>query len=142
MAIRFFLHRSNYKIKEKRKIKTWIEKILTDHNKTVGEINIIVTSDDELKIINRKYLKRNNYTDIITFDYSLQNKIFGELYISIDRVKENAMIYGVTCFNELLRVIIHGILHLLRYNDIEEEEKIIMKKLEDRYLKNYCERYL
>ncbi len=137
MTIRFFLHLVDYKIKGKRIIKTWIEKILSDHKKIGGEINIILTSDSKLLRINLKYLGRNNFTDIITFDYSVKNIISGELYISIDRVKENAKIFDVKFDDELLRVIIHGILHLIGYNDVKSLEKRKMKKMEDFYLFNY-----
>jgi probable rRNA maturation factor len=137
LAIRFFLNLVSYKIKGKRKIKTWIEKILYDHNRIVGEINIILTSDAKLLEINKKYLKRYDFTDVITFDYSTKNIISGELYISINRVKENANIYNVKYDVELLRVIIHGVLHLIGYNDIPFSEKKKMKKMEDTYLSNY-----
>ena len=137
MAIRFFLDVIEYKVKGKRKIKAWIGKILTDHDKMVGEINIILTNDSKILEINKKYLKRYDYTDVITFDYSNQERITGELYISIDRIKENAIIYGVNNDNELVRVIIHGILHLLNYNDIKFSEKKKMKKMEDNYLNEY-----
>jgi len=137
LAIRFFLHLIDYKVNGKRKIKAWIGKILTDHNKMVGEINIILTNDFKILEINKKYLKRYDYTDVITFDYSNQERITGELYISIDRIKENAIIYGVNNDNELARVIIHGILHLLKYNDIKYYEKKKMRKMEDNYLNEY-----
>ena len=103
----------------------------------VGEINIILTNDFKILEINKKYLKRYDYTDVITFDYSNQERITGELYISIDRIKENAIIYGVNNDNELARVIIHGILHLLKYNDIKYYEKKKMRKMEDNYLNEY-----
>jgi rRNA maturation RNase YbeY len=112
-------------------------KILADHNKTGGEINIIITNDYELTKINKKYLKRNNYTDIITFDYSLKNEINGELFISIERVQENAINYRVSEKNELLRVIIHGLLHLIGYDDIEKKKIKKMKSMENYYLENY-----
>lgn len=136
MAIRFFLHLVDYQIEGKRKIKTWIKKILTDHDKMVGEINIILTCDSKILEINKRYLKRENYTDIITFDYSDKKVISGELYISIDRIKENANIYNVKCNNEVVRVIIHGILHLLNYDDNTYLKKKKMKKMEDNYLNN------
>ena len=112
-------------------------KILADHNKTGGEINIIITNDYELNKINKKYLKRNNYTDIITFDYSLENEINGELFISIERVQENAVNYKVSEKNELIRVIIHGLLHLIGYDDNEKKKIKKMKSMENYYLGNY-----
>ena len=137
MTIRFFLHCIEYKIRDKRKIKTWIAKILADHNKTGGEINIIITNDYELNKINKKYLKRNNYTDIITFDYSTESEINGELFISIERIQENSINYRVSEKNELLRVIIHGLLHLIGYDDNEKKRIRKMKSMENYYLVNY-----
>lgn len=137
MAIRFFLHHVDFNFRGKRKIKALIKKIFFDHKKTNGGINIILTCDNDLLAINKKFLKRKYYTDIITFNYSKENKIIGELYISIDRVKENAGIYNVTIENELLRIIVHGILHLLGYDDGSEKERKRMRKSEDIYLKMY-----
>ena len=112
-------------------------KILADHNKTGGEINIIITNDYELNKINKKYLRRNNYTDIITFDYSTESEINGELFISIERIQENAINYRVSEKNELLRVIIHGLLHLIGYDDNEKKRIRKMKSMENYYLVNY-----
>ncbi len=137
MAIRFFLHHVNYKIKGRREIKACIGRILSDHNKKIGSINVILTSDSKLLEINKKFLKRKNYTDIITFDFSENSKISGDLYISIERVGDNAILYRVTKDNELLRVIIHGILHLVGYNDAKEKEKRKIRAMEDKYLKKY-----
>jgi len=112
-------------------------KILADHNKTGGEINIIITNDYELNKINKKYLRRNNYTDIITFDYSTESEINGELFISIERIQENAINYRVSEKNELLRVIIHGLLHLIGYDDNEKKRIRKMKSMENYYLGTY-----
>ena len=100
-----------------------------------GEINIIFCSDNYLLKLNKQYLSRNYYTDVITFDYSGENIISGDVFISLDRVKENAKKYSETFSHELYRVIIHGILHLLKYNDTNEEEKRLMRAKEDEYLK-------
>lgn len=137
MAIRFFLHLVDYKIKRRQEIKAWINKISADHNKNAGEINIILTSDFNILKINEKYLNRKDYTDIITFDNSEKNNIAGELYISIERVIENAINYKVTSDHELMRVIIHGILHLLDYDDKKYSDKKKMKEKENYYLNDY-----
>lgn len=137
MTIRFFLHHVHYKIKRKRIIKTCIGKILADHNKKIGEINIIITNDSEILSINRKFLQRRDYTDIITFNFSEKEKISGELYISIERVKENSITFKVKKDNELLRVIFHGILHLVGYDDETEKEKKQMRKREDLYIEHF-----
>jgi rRNA maturation RNase YbeY len=137
LTIRFFLHHVNFKIAGKRDIKTSIKGILTDHKKKIGDINVILTSDSNLIEINKKYLKRNYLTDIITFDFSEKEKISGELYISIDRVKENAVLFKVKKEEELIRVIIHGILHLVGYKDENSVEKRKMNEKENIYIKRY-----
>ena len=137
MAVRFFLHHVNCKIKGRREIKACIGRILSDHNKKIGSINVILTSDLKILEINKKFLKRKNYTDIITFDFSEKSKISGDLYISIERVGDNAILYRVTKDNELLRVIIHGILHLVGYNDVKEREKRKIRAMEEKYLIKY-----
>ena len=137
MAIRFFLHYVNFKIAGKRDIKASIKRILTDHKKKIGDINVIITSDSNILEINNKYLKRDYLTDIITFDFSEKEKISGELYISIDRVKENAVLFKVKKEEELIRVIIHGILHLVGYEDENSMEKREMNKKENIYIKRF-----
>ena len=137
MAIRFFLHHVNYKIAGKKEIRTCVKDILTDHNKEVGNINIILTGDKDLVEINKKYLKRNYLTDIITFDFSNEERISGDLYISIDRIQVNAVLFEVIAKLELFRVIIHGILHLTGYTDKKKAEKVKMTAMEDLYIKRY-----
>jgi probable rRNA maturation factor len=137
LAIRFFLHHVNYRIAGKKEIKTCVSDILADHNKMVGNINIILTCDKYLLKINRKYLKRNYLTDIITFDFSEKEKVSGDLYISIERIKENAGLFNVKSRLELLRIIIHGILHLAGYSDKTKMEKTKMTEAEDLYLIRY-----
>ena len=101
----------------------------------IDSVNIIVCSDKYLLEINRKYLQHDYLTDIITFTYSLaDNSLEGELYISIERVKENSKDLEIALELELHRVIVHGILHLCGYNDKRKEEKEFMRKLENRYL--------
>ncbi len=134
MAIRF--HDENT-VKQKfvrRKIKRWIDGEVLRRGKITGEINIIFTSDDFLRTLNNLYLKRNYFTDIISFDYSEHRIIGGDLFISTDRVKDNAGIYKNDYYQELFRVIIHGILHLLGFNDNTEDEKKIMREEENRCL--------
>jgi probable rRNA maturation factor len=135
LAVRFFLHHVNYKVKGRREIKACIGKILADHNKEVGSINVVLTGDSDLLKINKKFLKRKDYTDIITFDFSEREKISGDLFISIQRIEDNAILFKVSNDNELFRVIIHGILHLVGYNDKEEQEIKKMREMENKYLK-------
>jgi len=124
-------------------IKNWIREILLDYGKKEGNINYIFCSDEYLLEINKKYLNHDYFTDIITFDYCSENEVSGDMYISIQRVEENALMLG-TGESEIYRVIIHGILHLCGFNDnttdeIEEmrkNEDISLKKL-DKYLMNF-----
>ena len=124
----------SYRIRTVKSLKKWIEKSILDEKQTPGTLNFILCSDDYLLGINRKYLKHDFYTDIITFDYSDDQNISGDIFISIDRVKENARKYSVKISDELHRVIIHGVLHLLGYNDKSPGEQSEMKAKEDFYL--------
>ena len=112
-----------------------ISTLIEDQNKEEGELNLVFCSDEYLLEINKKHLNHDYYTDIITFDYSEENKISGDLLISIDRVKENAKTFSVSFIHELNRVVIHGVLHLCGYKDKTEEEKKQMRNLENKYLK-------
>jgi len=133
--IRFYNEDITYSIKNKRIIKKWITEIINNHNFGVGDINIIFTSDENLLKINKTYLNHNYYTDIITFNYNSKNIISGDLYISINRVQENYIEYSQSFIDKLLRVIIHGILHLLCFNDKTDTQKKIMREKENNSLK-------
>ena len=115
-------------------ITTWLKSVVKNENKSIGKISVIYVDDNYLLDINIKYLKHNYFTDIITFNYNQGLNISGDLYISIDTIKSNAEFYDTNFKNELLRVIVHGVLHLLGYNDCEESEKIVMREREDFYL--------
>jgi len=119
----------------KRKVSLWIKKVAEKYNKRVGEISYIFCSEKKILEVNKQYLKHNYYTDIITFDYSENNIISGDIFISVDTVRTNAEKYGTTYTNELYRVIIHGILHLCGIDDKIEEAKIIMERHENEALK-------
>lgn len=120
---------------QKRKITKWIKETITSEGKTPGDISFIFCSDDYLLEVNRQYLNHDYYTDIITFDYVDNNVISGDIFISCDRVKENASEYGIVFLNELSRVIIHGVLHLLGYKDKSKKDKLLMTQKEDFFLK-------
>jgi len=122
---------------QRRNIKNWIKSAAVNENKKVGEIQYIFCSDAYLLKINKKFLKHDYFTDIVTFDYDEKNILSGDVYISIDRIKENAEIFKVEFNNELLRVIIHGILHLIGYNDKSDSEQKIMTGKENYYLSTY-----
>ena len=111
-----------------------INNLILNELKKVGDISIIFCSDNYLLDINKQYLNHNYYTDIVTFDYGEKSVISGDLFISVDRVKENAIVFSTTFPRELFRVVFHGILHLIGYNDKTEEEKKEMRFKEDYYL--------
>jgi rRNA maturation RNase YbeY len=126
------------KLKGLKKIcKEVVKQIVLDHNKSLDELNIILVDDETLLDMNITYLQHDFYTDIITHDFCEGNKVNGELYISYDRVKENAKTYGVIFHVELFRIIIHGTLHLCGYKDKTKIEKNKMTEMENYYLNTF-----
>jgi len=119
---------------QKLLLRKHIKNLINSEKKSAGEISLILCSDKYLLDINIEYLKHNYYTDIITFNYVDGNIISGDLFISVDRVKENSTKFNTSLIQELYRVIFHGILHLIGYNDKTEEEQKIMRGKEDLYL--------
>jgi rRNA maturation RNase YbeY len=130
-SIYFFKSDVQFRFSRKASIIKWIERVIKKEGKKTGSINFIFCSDLFLLGINKQYLKHDYFTDIITFDYSEGKNISGEIYISIDRVTENANSLGIKIQHELSRVIIHGVLHLLGYSDHTKSEKKEMRKKED-----------
>ena len=113
---------------------TKIKYLINNEQGKVGPITIVFCNDEYLLDINKQYLNHNYYTDIITFDYVEDNVISGDLFISIDRVKANAKKYDVSFIRELYRVVFHGVLHLVGYNDKTNEEQLLMTEKENLYL--------
>jgi len=109
----------------------WLNKLVKSERKFIGELHFIFCDDEYLLELNKKYLNHDTYTDIISFDYTKGNKIGGDIFISIDRIKENALEYNASFDQELRRVMAHGILHLLGYNDKTENEKVQMRNKEE-----------
>jgi probable rRNA maturation factor len=133
--ILFFSHGVKVKTLHKEILKDWLLKTAEIHHSKIESISIIFCSDDYLRRINNQFLKHDYYTDIVTFHYENNDEpIVGELYISIDMVRENAKKFKEKTENEKRRVIIHGLLHLLGYKDEKLEEKQKMNCLEDKYL--------
>lgn len=136
--IQFFYPYKAYYIKESSKLKKFIEQIFKAEGKKLEALNYIFCSDGALLAINKQYLGHHYKTDIVTFNLSaLMGIIHGESYISVDRVKINAMRMNDSLRKELLRVIFHGALHLCGYNDKTKIEILIMRKMEDHYLNLY-----
>jgi probable rRNA maturation factor len=125
---------SKFSYKKFSFLKKWLYRVIENENFKAGDISIVFTSDEYLLSINREYLDHDYYTDVITFDYSTDRIISGDILISVDRVKENAKLFNVGFIDELDRVILHGILHLLGYNDTNEHQASTMKSKETAYL--------
>ena len=134
-AIRFFEEDISYKLKDKKNVRRWVNETLVAEGFHLKEITYIFCSDVYLLQINRQYLKHDTYTDIITFDNStVTGEITGDIFISIPRIIENAATFKVSATNELHRVMIHGVLHLLGYEDKTAASKKKMTEKEDYYL--------
>lgn len=121
-------------VKNKKLIYSWLERVIQSEGKSAGKITMILCSDDFLHKMNKEYLDHDYYTDIITFDYSERGVVSGELYISYDRVKENAKTFSVATERELYRVLVHGVLHLCGYKDKTDAQARIMRSKEDEKL--------
>ena len=119
---------------KKRETTEWIKKVALSYNKRIGDINYIFCNDEKILEVNKQFLQHDYYTDIITFDYSLKDRISGDLFISLDTVKSNAELFKQEYEQELYRVIIHGILHLCGINDKGEGEREIMEEAENKAL--------
>lgn len=139
--IKFSSKDTDFKLTRQKVLKDWIKKILSQHSLKVGDINYLFTNDEEVLKVNQEFLGHDYYTDIITFDTSDygfpgvdEDKVSSDIVISVDTVRDNAALYGATFEDELHRVIIHGILHLIGYDDHEEEDKREMREAEDRAL--------
>jgi probable rRNA maturation factor len=130
-SVSFFNAGISFTLQNKALTKAWIIKVIEKDNKLCGDINYIFCNDDFLLEMNKAYLKHSTLTDIITFDNTVKDIMSGEIYISIERVKENAILYNQSFTDELNRVMIHGILHLLGYKDKNPKDKSDMRMKED-----------
>ena len=119
---------------KRRETSAWIKSVALTHGKKIGDIAYIFCDDEKILEVNREYLQHDYYTDIITFDYTEENVISGDLFISLDTVRSNSELLGVSYEQELHRVIIHGILHLCGINDKGEGEREIMEMHENKAL--------
>ena len=129
-----FNFETEYSLQGQNEIGKWITDLILKESLKEGDINYIFCNDDYLLEINIKYLNHNELTDIITFDYSIGKVLSGDIFISIERVKDNAISYNVDEKDELHRVMVHGVLHLCGYKDKSKDEKSLMRDKEDYYL--------
>ena len=133
--VSYFTQDTGFKFTGKLVNNRWLKIMTESESRKLGNINIIFCSDPYILDINKKYLKHNYYTDIITFDYCEGQVLSGDLFISVDTVRANADFYKTDFSEELNRVIIHGVLHLAGYDDQTDEQKAQMRSKEDYYLK-------
>lgn len=130
-----FHYELDFSLEDEAYYADWIARVITGEDRNPGSINYIFCPDEYLLDLNQKYLEHDTLTDIITFEYSEHRQVSGDIFISLDRVRENAEALDVIVDDELRRVMIHGVLHLLGYGDKTEAEKDIMRKLEDDKMK-------
>lgn len=129
-----FNYETDFKLENETKVSEWISKAINSENCKEGELNYIFCSDDYLHKINVDFLNHDTLTDIISFDYSLGKELHGDIYISVERVEDNAKDFDVSFEDELARVMIHGILHYCGYKDKSEDDAKLMRTKEDYYL--------
>ena len=126
-----FNYETNFNLDNEEATASWLGNVIASENKKEGEINYIFCDDEYLHKINMEYLDHDTLTDIISFDYSMGNELHGDIFISIERVKDNAADYKVSFEEELMRVLAHGILHYCGYKDKGEVEELLMRAKED-----------
>ncbi|MGD0342829.1 MAG: rRNA maturation RNase YbeY [Bacteroidales bacterium] len=134
MKTRIFYYEVKYRLRNSKKILKVIEKVIREYRKPGGSLSFILMNDKEIIKINREFLKHDYNTDVIAFDYGNSFLMEGEVYMSLETIKVNAINYKVSFRKELLRVMIHGTLHLCGFNDSTENERRTMKKKEDEWL--------
>jgi probable rRNA maturation factor len=134
VAIRFHSEQIKFNIGEKSRHKNWISTCIDIHGKKPGAINFIFTSNVQILHINMEYLNHNYFTDVISFDYTEKERISGDIFISVDQVKANAEHFHTEFTDELRRVMIHGVLHLIGFRDDSKADKEVMRQKENEAL--------
>ena len=132
-----FNYETGFEIENEAAYESWISLIIESEDKKEGDINYIFCDDEYLLEINQKYLDHDTLTDIISFDYSVGNELHGDIFISIERVKENAAEFGVSFESELNRVMAHGVLHYCGYKDKSEADEIVMRNKEEEKMRMF-----
>lgn len=131
MNIKIFYEGVSFRIKNWKSVKQLIIKVISEEGKFSGDLNFIIGGDEFIRKINSQFLNHDWFTDVLSFNYDNDEGVNGEIYISIDTVKRNALNYKVSYNDEILRVILHGVLHLCGYEDRTKEEKYVMHDRED-----------
>ena len=131
---RFFTEDVKFDYPRKLACRKWLKAVAGSEGRKLSEVSVIFCSDEYLLDVNRKYLQHDYYTDIITFNYCEGDSLSGDLFISVDSVRDNAAFYNTSFEDELDRVIVHGVLHLIGYDDHTEEDIKVMRGKEDHYL--------
>ncbi|MFT7334518.1 MAG: putative rRNA maturation factor [Porticoccaceae bacterium] len=126
-----FNYESEFSLDNEEAIAAWMSEVIESENKKEGEINYIFCDDEYLHKINLEYLNHDNLTDIISFDYTMGNEISGDIFISVERVQDNASDFKVSFEAELKRVMVHGVLHYCGYKDKGEDDELVMRSKED-----------
>ncbi len=132
-----FNYETDFALSNETTVSSWLSKVILSENKSEGEINYIFCNDEYLLQINQQYLSHDTLTDVISFDYSLGNELSGDVFISTERVQDNANDYKVTFAEELNRVMVHGILHFCGFKDKTEEDELFMRNKEEDKLKMF-----
>ena len=132
--VSYFFEETDFLFKGRVKNNKWLKLVAESEIRKLGEINIIFCSDNYILDINQRFLSHDYFTDIITFDYCEGDKLSGDLFISVDSIKENSIQYGTEFNDELNRVMVHGILHLIGYDDHTKAQQKQMRQKEDYYL--------
>ncbi len=130
-----FNYESEFTLDNELLYSDWLSRVIVSENKNEGEINYIFCDDDYLHNINVEYLNHDTLTDIISFDYSLGNELNGDIFISIERVRDNALDFNVPFDEELKRVMVHGVLHYCGYKDKTDKDELLMRQKEDEKIK-------
>jgi rRNA maturation RNase YbeY len=132
-----FNYENEFELQNEDKIATWISAVILSENKKEGDINYVFCDDDYLLNLNKQYLDHDTLTDIISFDYSVGNELHGDIFISIERVRDNAQDFSATFEEELKRVLVHGVLHYCGYKDKSEDDEQLMRSKEDEKIKMF-----
>ena len=137
--VRYYNDSTTYRLREKRKVAAWLKMVAEQEGYTLGDVTYIFCSSEVHRKMNIDYIGHDYFTDIITFDYSelKEGVVSGDIFIDVETVADNARIYGVTAREEMLRVVVHGVLHLCGQKDKDPEDEKEMHRKEDKYLAMY-----